>query len=82
MPANIVRFRTLVDPELRKCVRDAIVDCFKLRSVNGRPITHSGSSHGLWNLRVSEPSGYYGSCRIGCSQDNPAAIRAALETFC
>jgi hypothetical protein len=81
MPANIVRVQDIVDPDLRSRVRDAIVECFKHRSGHwSASITACcGSSHGLWNLRVSGPSGYYGSCRIGRSQDNPDGIRAALE---
>lgn len=81
MPANIVRVQEIADPELRKRVRDTIVDSFKHRSGQwSASITAcSGSSHGLWNLRVSGPSGYYGSCSIGRSQDNPDGIRAALE---
>jgi hypothetical protein len=81
MPANIVKVQDIADPELRKRIRDAIIDFFKNRSGQwSASITAgSGNSHGLWNLRVSGPSGYYGSCRIGRSQDNPDGIRAALE---
>jgi hypothetical protein len=81
MPANIVRVQDIVDPDLRSRVRDAIVECFKDRSGqwSASVTAGSGNSHCLWNLRVSGPSGYYGSCRIGCSQDNPDGIRAALE---